>query len=449
MLYSRFDQLQLLHSPSEVPLLLSLERTVAMRLRRIAFVLVCSGGSLLPSTAFSQEYVTQPLATPPGYTDCIAMQSNDNGEVVGTCDHRAVVWRNGRPDVLRLPQGFIESSGAGLNASGTVVGTCVSPDLRTACVWEHGVVRLLPIPSDATGSTAVAVNSLGYVAGTLHHPRCEGILPAPQAVVWSPSDTVRVLVLGPSGLGSCPQASESRDINDNGDVAVDVSVASSYGAAVWTESGYLLGLPPGIPSRTHAADINNDGDVVGYTEGVLRALLWRGGVVTVLQPPVGAVEASASGINDKAEVCGIALDLSTGIRPTVWRDGVGEFLNSPEEDLGLTNRISNAGIVAGSLGNVAALFVPQVTVHAAQAIADSIDVLVAHGQLRPTDATSLQALIGAVIGQLAAGNTVAAKNLLGALENNVAALQKTGRLAPQDAVALTNAIDDLIARLGN
>jgi uncharacterized membrane protein len=402
----------------------------------------------MPVTGFCQEYVTQRLATPPGYTHCTAMQSNDNGEVVGTCDHRAVVWRNGTPRVLRLPQGFIESSGAGVNASGTVVGTCVSPDLTTACVWEHGVVRLLPIPTDATGSSAVAVNSLGYVAGTLHHPRCDGILPAPQAVVWSPSDALRVLVLGPGGFSSCPQASESRDINDKGDVAVDVSVASSYGAAVWTESGYLLGLP-GIGSRTHAADINDEGDVVGYTTAVASALLWRGGVRIVLQPPVGAVEASASGINDKGEVCGISLDFSTGVRPTVWRDGVGDFINSPEEGLGLTNRISNAGIVAGSQDGEAALFVPQATVHAAQAIADRIDVLVVNGQLRPTDATSLQALIRAVIVQLTAGNTVAAQNLLGAFENNVAALEKSGRLAPQDAVALTNAADDLIARLGN
>jgi uncharacterized membrane protein len=227
-----------------------------------------------------------------------------------------------------------------------------------------------------------------------------------------------------------------------------VSVASSYGAAVWTESGDLLGLP-GIPPKTHAADINDEGDVVGYTEAFARALLWRGGVRIVLQPPAGAVEASASGINDKGEVCGITLDFSTGVRPTVWRDGVGDFLNSPEEGGGLTNRISNAGIVAGSLGNVAALFVPQGTVQAAQAIADRIDVLVANGQLRPTDATSLQASITAVIGRLTAGNTVAAKNMLGAFENIVAALEKTGRLAPQDAVALTNATDDLIARLGN
>jgi len=402
----------------------------------------------MPLTAFCQEYVTQRLATPPGYTECTAMQSNDNGEVVGTCDHRAVVWRNGTPHVLRLPQGFIQSSGAGVNASGTVVGTCASPDLTTACVWEHGDVRLLPIPADATGSSAVAVNSLGYVAGTLRHPPCDGIIPEPQAVVWSPSDALRVLVLGPGIIPSCPQASESRDINDKGDVAVDVSVLSSYGAAVWTESGYLLGLP-GISVRTHAADINNEGDVVGYTEGVFRALLWRGGVRIVLQPPVGAVEASASGINDKGEVCGISLDFSTGIRPTVWRDGVAEFINSPEEGLGLTNRISNAGIVAGILGNVAALFVPQVTVHDAQAIADSIDVLVANGHLRPTDATSLQALIGTVIEQLTAGNTVAAQNLLGAFENKVAALEETGRLGPQDAADLTNAADELIARLGN
>lgn len=418
-----------------------------MRPRWIRSLGLCCAAWLSSSPSYGQEYVTALLATPPGYTTCHAIQSNDNGIVIGTCDRHAVVWRDGTPDVLRLPTGFTESRGAGINASGTVVGTCVSPELTAACVWEHGAVRLLPIPPDATGSSAAAVNSLGYVAGTLHHPRCDGIFPAPQAVVWSPSGPLQVLVLGPNGFSSCPQASESRDINDQGDLAVDVSVLSSYRAAVWTASGDLLGLP-GLGPYTHAADINDRGEVVGYTVGVARALLWRNGVRVVLQPAGEGTEAEASGINNTGEVCGITADFSAGFpRPTVWREGVGEFLTSPEQGFGLTNRISNAGVVAGSLGDGAALFVPQGPLQAAQAISDRIDALLTSGSLRRTDGTSLQALISAAIARLTTGNTVAAKNILDAFTNNVAALVNSGRLAPQDGADLTNRVDDLIAQL--
>jgi uncharacterized membrane protein len=415
-----------------------------MRPRWIRSLGLCCAAWLSSSPSYGQEYVTTLLATPPGYTTCRAIQSNDNGIVIGTCDRRAVVWRDGTPDVLRLPTGFTESRGAGINASGTVVGTCVSTELTAACVWEHGAVRLLPIPPDATGSSAAAVNSLGYVAGTLDHPRCDGFFAEPQAVVWSPSGPLQVLVLGKNGFSSCPIASESRDINDQGDVAVDVSVLSSYGAAVWTASGDFLGLPA-VGSKTHAADINDRGEVVGYTVGVARALLWRNGVTVVLQPAGGAGEAEASGINNTGVVCGItAFD---GVRPTVWREGVGEFLTNPEQRFGLTNRISNAGVVAGLLGDVAALFVPQGTLQAAQAISDRIDALLTSAILRRTDGTPLQALISAAMARLSKGNTVAATNILDAFTNNVAALVNSGRLAPQDAADLTNLVDDLIAQL--
>jgi hypothetical protein len=126
-----------------------------MRLRSIPSLVFWCAALLVPCSVFGQEYVPQLLETPLGYTRCIATESNDVGMVIGTCDGRAVAWRDGVPDVLPLPSGFTDSRGTGVNADGTVVGNCcvgtcaatrLSLSDTAACIWENGAVRLLPMP---------------------------------------------------------------------------------------------------------------------------------------------------------------------------------------------------------------------------------------------------------------------------------------------------------------
>jgi hypothetical protein len=82
-----------------------------MRLASIPSLGLLCAALFVPCRVSGQEYVPQLLETPEGYVRCTAIQSNDGGVVIGTCDQRAVAWRDGIPDVLPLPSGFTDSRG--------------------------------------------------------------------------------------------------------------------------------------------------------------------------------------------------------------------------------------------------------------------------------------------------------------------------------------------------
>ena len=303
--------------------------------------------------------------------------------MIGTCDQRAVAWRNGVSEVLPLPTGFVESLGVGVNDNGTLVGNCLASSYTAACIWEDGAVRILPIPPDAAGTSAVAINSLGDVAGTLllAEPGPPG--PNTRAFVWNSGGSTRRLDVNNPELTTW-----SADINDHGAVAVNMRWASSLYTLVWTESE-TVGLGSSFGLRYNVSGINNSGQVVGYryqTGGTTleQAVLWKDGVETSLPTPDGRTDACtqlapsssactyAVAINDNRDVIGIAYDPREfdNFRAILWRDGVGEYLDAIAPGFALSvpfgsyrfvayrSRISNGGIIAGSIGDAAALLVP-------------------------------------------------------------------------------------------
>jgi hypothetical protein len=365
-----------------------------MRLRSIPSLGVWCAAFVVPYSVFGQDYVPQLLETPEGYARCTAVQSNDAGVVIGTCDGRAVAWRDGVPEVLPLPSGFAASRGTGVNADGTFVGNCcvdVSPrpgvgscsttlqpaPFMAACLWKNGAVGLLPMPAEAIGSGAAAINSLGDVAGTLWLPT--NVLAQTRAVVWSADGQLtRLLLWSEPG----PNSTWSADINDHGAVAVVGTFASSRFPLVWTESA-VIALPGG--DRPIVSDINNNGAVVGFTSAETGMppvpLLWQNGLRTILQipnvsdfcksnPPISCPIGYGVAINDIDDVIGYS-QRTVLVPPAalLWRGGVGvgEFLSAApgfalskadNEPFGARSRFSNAGIIAGSIGNAAALLVP-------------------------------------------------------------------------------------------
>jgi uncharacterized membrane protein len=114
------------------------------------FALLC----LSWERAFAQSYTSQPLATPTGFNSCDAYEANLNDVVVGSCSGpgllRAVVWRNGVPQVLPLPGTYANSEGTGINLNGTAVGGCYDGSFtsQVASVWApDGTVQVLSTPS--------------------------------------------------------------------------------------------------------------------------------------------------------------------------------------------------------------------------------------------------------------------------------------------------------------
>jgi probable HAF family extracellular repeat protein len=155
------------------------------------------------------------------------------------------------------------------------------------------------------------------------------------------SRRLRIVDLGTLGGGVC--CSSAAAINDNGDV-----VGASAGHAVlWRDRRIFdLGtLSGGFSSG--ATDINNDGDVVGYSDvaGVTHAALWRDGAVIDLGT-LGGDYSYAMAINDAGEVVGYSETApgSSVLRAFSWRDGIMTQLGT----LTLAEDVSDRGWVAGT-----------------------------------------------------------------------------------------------------
>jgi hypothetical protein len=129
----------------------------------------------------------------------------------------------------------------------------------------------------------------------------------------------------------------------------------------------------------------------------------------------------------------------------VWREGSRITLSN--SGVSTVNRINDAGVVVGSIGSVAYLFVPQTTAQALPKIIDSIQALVSTGALAAHRANPLQSQLGNVAARLADGNAAAAVNLLQAFINKVNALAASGQLAQADAEQLMATATNLIERL--
>ena len=131
-------------------------------------------------------------ALPPltGSTDSFANAINAVGVVAGTASsgaemHRAVVWKDGKPE--ELPSGIgKESEAQAINDAGDVVGTCNGH----ACLWRHARngqwslydLNALADPNQALDlGEALAVNNKGQIAcNTVPHNGIKAYLLTPR-----------------------------------------------------------------------------------------------------------------------------------------------------------------------------------------------------------------------------------------------------------------------------
>ena len=214
---------------------------------------------------------------------------SENGEIdplLGSAELRAVLWRNGGiTDLGTLPEGGYESAALAVNGAGQVVGAAINavPDANPmflgsvfpipfqttqtrAFLWEEGVMRDLGTLG-GTDAAALLINERGQVMG------------------WS--------YTGPSQPGVCG--------GDFGSVA-------ALGAFIWDKWGGMRNLGSFGGSCTYANDLNNEGQVAGYSfyPGDYQnphAFLWDHGVLQDLGGSLGA-GTFAFALNEAGQVVG-------------------------------------------------------------------------------------------------------------------------------------------------
>jgi probable HAF family extracellular repeat protein len=180
-----------------------------------------------------------------------------------------------------------------------------------------------------------------------------------------------------------------RGINNAGVAAAVVQINSGDDRAALLSSGGAVQLA-GISgfNAAGAFDINNNGIAAGYVlssgatnaagpvplvgngQGVQKAVIWSGGVASLLASPTDAVNTMAFAINDNGTVVGMYRTTTNQVRGVMWVGGVPMALASPVAQLNVNTRaISETGWVAGqsasTFGTVwtptGAILLPQIT----------------------------------------------------------------------------------------
>jgi probable HAF family extracellular repeat protein len=110
--------------------------------------------------------------------------------------------------------------------------------------------------------------------------------------------------------------------------------------------------------HSHAMDINDDGQVIGWAydvTGARRAFLWEDGVMRDLGTLGGTYFTTADDINDNGQVAGHSSDATGMLRPFLWSDGVMHDLDPGGQVpfYGPPLRVNNSGWVVwtGQVGN--------------------------------------------------------------------------------------------------
>lgn len=199
---------------------------------------------------------------------CAAEAINDQGDVVGSCDNRPVLWSDGQR--IDLTQRGLPpfSTARDINKAGELVGGYVTPTNGFhAYRWRDGTVTDLGSPPSDV-SEAMAVNAHGQAAGRGNGP--EGYM---RAYFWSNRQMTDVGTLG-------GQYSQAAALNNRGEVVGQSGRADGrlhafrwrYG--VMTDLGVLY---DGGMGGSTATDVNTRGLIVGssavsYSEA--HAVLW-------------------------------------------------------------------------------------------------------------------------------------------------------------------------------
>ncbi len=183
-----------------------------------------------------------------------------------------------------------------------------------------------------------AINNLGHVAGTVE------VNGTDRAFVWTPKTGMQYLPWPPGAIRM-----NGTGINDLGHICGWLDWASNeVSAFLWNGTDYYYIRNPYQNRRIEALDVNNHDQVVGMLTDVdgRGGFLWEDGVLTELDPIIGAPEPRVVAINDYSVIAGHAGLANDKHAWLLFYDGV-RWL--PESDLtnsaviGLSNSTNVVG----------------------------------------------------------------------------------------------------------
>jgi hypothetical protein len=183
---------------------------------------------------------------------------------------------------------------------------------------------------------AFAINASGQVA----------VRTARGPLRWNPDNSTTPLSAG-RYTNTFPQG-----INDAGIIA-GYSGSALFDALRWDQNGALTTLPGGGAEINVVFDINESGRMVGYTAGPHdpQPVVWSpDGTPTRLPTFAPDLYGEAHGQNNAGTIVGDAFDGTLGISTVAvrWKDGVLSRLEVPPEAIQATAwDVNDAGIVAG------------------------------------------------------------------------------------------------------
>lgn len=247
-----------------------------------------------------------------GGAGSIANGINDAGVIVGRSDNG--VGLQTRPFRV-LPSGMLQSLGTlggnfgsatAINAAGAITGVAANATTSRAFIWTEGAGMIDIGNFTPSGfSTGLAINTAGHIAG-------QGTTAGSELhAFWWNGVVMQDLGTLPMGVSSLAQG-----MND-ADQVVGLStkdpLGTSYHAFLWEQGAGMVELDELGPYDTRAFDVNNDGDVVGWSwidnSGNARAVLWEnGGAIVDLNTSIPAGSGwllnDARAINDAGQIVG-------------------------------------------------------------------------------------------------------------------------------------------------
>ncbi len=315
----------------------------------------------LPDTTASGYKFTDLGAPGGGGYSSVAMGINNSGQVAGftlTSDVvHAIIWNGTTPTDL---SGGIYSIGLGINDSGQVVG---SSDIlggdHHATLWNGTT------PTDlgtlgGSNSQAWDINDSGQVVGgSLTTGNAVG-----HATIWNGTTPTDLGTLGGDYSGAY-------GINDSGQVVGGSDTLSgTTHATIWNDTTPTdLGTLGG--SNSVGFRINDSGQVVGWSlttgNAVGHATIWNGTTPTDLGTLGGSnswaygINSYAYDINNSGQVVGYSeySNFTSNVHATIWNGAaptdLNNFLSVSDVDAGwfltTATSINDNGWIAGSAGN--------------------------------------------------------------------------------------------------
>jgi probable HAF family extracellular repeat protein len=212
-----------------------------------------------------------------------------------------------------------------------------STQSQTAAVYFNQTLKLVP---NLPGSNAIfpsALNQIGHVAGTSFFPAGQGA----RGFFYDQTSTRDL------GILSGGTSTAIHGINDTDALAGSIEFPTS--ARAFVKVGTVVTELNGLGGqRTAATDINNFGQVIGYSslagsDGTLHGFLYSAGTTTDLFVATGGVISHPLAIND----AGVIVGRSATNTPFKYKNGITSILNAGV-GFSAANAINDYNEVVGS-----------------------------------------------------------------------------------------------------